>query len=443
MAIDQQLQQEQIQKLALTPELVQAISILQLNSVELQSYIENELLSNPLLEIAEKMEDYKIYDKLSHRLSSYEAKNDDEYVPEVSEPKSMRDSLYEQLSFVSDLTGYDFDIGSYIIESLDNTGYLYDSIDRISSDIHVPAEHVSRMLKIVQGFDPAGIAARNLGECLALQLKRLNQYDSCMELILSEHLENVAENKITCIAKACNISPKKAQQYCDEIKKLNPKPGSIFSHIADTTFIFPDCTLEITDGEFVVTVNSGDVPRLCISPYYCQLKSEAKDDRVTLDYIEERLNAAKYLIKGIEKRQRAIQVVAKAIVERQADFFVKGKSGLRPLTLADVAYSTGLHISTISRTIRGKYIETPRGLYELKYFFSGSAATDTGKNISTDIVKDYVKNIVDEEDKSSPLSDERIKDIIQERYKITIARRTVAKYREQLEIPGALKRKRY
>lgn len=445
MSILQKLELNQVQNLRLTPELIQSITILQLNKLELESYIYEELLSNPLLEINEEIETERVYDVLSHRygINIRPDEGDDNELEETTQAQlSLFDFLTMQFHMVSGLTKKQEKIGEYIIDSLDDNGYRTERATEIAAKLNCSHDEVIDIIKIIQDLEPPGVAAKSLEESLILQLKRLGEYDEIFDEIVNNHLEDIASNRMPYIANACGIEVDLAQEYCDIIRGLNPKPGKLYGKCNDS-YIVPDCYLEIVGGKMVVTINEDSSPALKISPYCSRLKKEALNDPETLAYLEERLNSAMWLIKGIEHRKENIRNIAESIVEFQKDFFEKGKRFLRPMTLSDIADQVGVHESTVSRTINGKYIQTPRGLFELKYFFSGGYVSDAGEYIAKDNIREYIKQIINTEDPSDPYIDEKIKEILSQKYGVEIARRTISKYREQLNIPGAANRKRF
>ncbi len=434
------------QKLALTPELIQTIKILQLNAVDLKSYVEEELLSNPLLEINEEIEKERVYDALSHRFANQHYVDDgDEYDYEdfVKAQWSLSDFLHMQLAMVPGLEKKTRDIAEYIIDTLDDNGYRTERATEIAAKLGFTHDEVMNAIKVIQGLEPAGVSAKSLEECLRLQLDRLGEHNEIFECIISKHLEDLAANRISLIAKDCEIEIDECQEYCDIVRSLDPKPGKRYGKGDENRYITPDCYLDNVEGEFYVSVNEGDIPRLQMSNYYTRMKQEALGDEATMSYLKEKVDSAMWLMKGIDQRRQTIQNVAEAIVDFQREFFEKGKSYLRPMTLADIASRVDVHESTVSRTVNGKYIQTPRGLFELKYFFGGGTVTLAGEEMSSSLVKDKIEEIVKSEDPKHPYSDEKIKALLEEKYKVSIARRTVAKYREQLGILGTSKRKRY
>jgi RNA polymerase sigma-54 factor len=276
-----------------------------------------------------------------------------------------------------------------------------------------------------------------------LQLKRMGEYNEVFADIITNHLQNIANNRIQMIAKALNLSLDETNEYCDELRSLDPKPGVRYGKNDENSYIKPDVYVKEDRGKYLIFANEKITPLLNTSPYYEKLLAEAAGDEETTEYIKSKMNSAVWLIKGIDQRRRTIQKVAEAIVAHQQDFFKKGSSALRPMTLSDIAEELDIHESTVSRAVNGKYMQTPRGLFEMKFFFSGSVSGSTGDDMSQEAARQAIKEIVANEDPKKPLSDEKIKEKLYTEHKIDIARRTVAKYREQLGIPGTSKRKKY
>lgn len=447
---------EQTQKLSMTPELIQAIQILQFNNLELSDYVQNEIMENPVLDVdssvAATIEEVDIREAIvSHRddMESYrqwensegEEEGDFTYEQFVQVKYTLVDYLLMQLHF-SRLQGINREIGRYIVEAIDENGYLTMSIDEIKAAFQCSGEQVEEVLDVIQTFDPCGVGARNLRECLIIQLAAQGQLTDEIEYIVENMLEDLAENRIAQIGKALNISAKEVQHIADLIKTLDPKPGMQYDSEESTKYIVPDIYVEKIDGEYVVTSNESSSPKLMISSYYYKLVEEAKSDDELNSYLSDRFNAAVWLIRSIEQRKQTIYNVAKAIVDYQRDFFDKGEKALKPLTLKEIAGTVGIHESTVSRSINGKYLQSARGVYELKYFFTSGVSSSDGEGVSSNSVKSLIREMVDGEDPKKPLSDqvmsERLKDM-----GIDISRRTVAKYREDMDIQSSSKRRRF
>lgn len=456
MKIGYELTIEQTQKLSMTPELIQAIQILQYNNQELNEYIDKELLENPILESEyHKESDTEIdidslRDQLIQADENVEAykqweshSTSDEYSYEnfVAFNYTLTEFLIEQLHF-SSLKGQDAEIGRYIIENIDDNGYLSMSLEEICSVLDVDLDSCERVLDLIHTFEPSGVGARDLNECLIIQLASLGELTDEIEFIISNRLKDLADNKYALISKEVGISLTEVQEIADLIKTLEPKPGRGFDSDNSIKYILPDIYVEETNGEYIVSANDGSTPSLHISSYYNSLTEEAKSDKELSNYLNNRFNSAMWLMKSIEQRKKTIYNVASAIVQFQNDFFAKGERFLKPLTLKQVAETVGVHESTVSRAINGKYMQCPRGVFELKYFFTGGILNEDGSGVSSNSIKSMIKEFVDAEDDKKPLSDSKISEMLHEKG-IDISRRTVAKYRDDIGILPSSKRRRF
>jgi len=450
---------EQSQKLIMTPELRQAIQMLQYTSLELNAYIKQEMEVNPLLEweklpeevheVTEnesKLEESDIdwkeylekYDDISYRVEVDRNIKDYSFENFTSYGETLKDYLIDQLNMAS-ISPSDYKIGEYIIQNIDDNGYLLASLDEISEQIKAPAEKIENVLiNTIQAFEPYGVGARSLKECLLIQLK--DEEDLKLKQIVRDHLEDIGQNKINIIAKALGISNKESQAYIDIIKSLEPKPGRSFRGSEDVKYIIPDASIEEIDGDFYIFINDITGPRLNINEYYKNLIKTTKDQKTT-EYLESKFNSAMWIIKSIEQRRQTMYKVIESILKYQREFFLYGDRSLTPLTLKDVAEDIDMHESTISRATNGKYVQTPRGLFELKYFFKAGLSSKVGE-ISSTSVKSIIKGIIKDEDPKKPLSDQVITDMLKMR-EIKVSRRTVAKYREELQIPSSSLRRRF
>ncbi len=453
MKLGYELTIEQTQKLSMTPELIQAIQILQFNNQELVDYVQNELLENPVLEAEKEYDTQEVdirekireadYEEESFKQWEYSPDEDDDYTYEqyVSEEDTLTDYLFMQLQF-SNLKGKHAAIGKYIIEAVDDNGYLTASVEEIAKAVDAEIEDVEDTLNFIQTFDPAGIAARNLRECLIIQLAAKGLLTDEIEYIIENMLEDLADNKIAHIAKTLNMKNQEVQQIADLIKTLEPKPGRLFSSGETTRYVIPDIFVEKINDEFVVTNNDTSVPKLMVSSYYNKLSAEADKDEELNKYLNDRFNAAVWLIKSIEQRKQTIYNVASAVVKYQQDFFDKGEKYLKTLTLKQIAEEVGVHESTVSRSINGKYMQSPRGVFELKYFFPSGVSGGDGAGVSSNSVKSIIKEIINGEDPRKPYSDQDMVEILKDKG-IDISRRTVAKYREGMNILSSSKRRRF
>ena len=456
MRLNYDLTLEQSQKLIMTPELRQAIQLLQYTSLELNSYLKREMEENPLLELEgpsddsqsmetlkdEKDIDWKefleSYDDISYR--SEVDRNRKEYSFEnfVSYTPSLKDYLIEQLNMIS-LDSAEYRIADYIIQNINSNGYLDSTVVEMASQLQVSEEEVEAVLTVIQSFEPYGVGARSLKECLLIQVR--DEKDFLIKRVIIDHLEDIASNKIASIAKDLDITIQKAQEYVDFIKCLEPKPGRTFRGDGDDTrYITPDASIEEIDGEYVIFINDVTGPRLNINQYYKSLLKDGGDVETT-EFLQEKLNSAMWLIKSIEQRRQTLYKVVESILKYQKEFLIHGDKRLVPLTLKDVAEDIEMHESTISRATSGKYVQTPRGVFELKYFFTTGLSGKSGE-VSATSVKSIIKGIIDSEDQKKPLSDQVISNILKERG-MEVSRRTVAKYRDELKIPSSSRRRRF
>ena len=453
MKLGYELTIEQTQKLSMTPELIQAIQILQFNNQELTDYVQNELLENPVLEAEKSYDAQEVdirekireadYEEESFRQWEYSPDDDEDYTYEqyVSEEETLTDYLFMQLQF-SSLKDTRAAIGRYIIEAVDDNGYLTLSVQEISEAMDVSVELVEETLNFIQTFDPIGVAARNLKECLIIQLASKGLLTDEIEYIIENMLEDLADNKISYIAKRLGIKNQEVQQIADLIRTLEPKPGRMFSSGETVRYVVPDIFVDRINGEYVVTNNDTSMPKLMVSSYYNKLSAEADKDEELNKYLNDRFNAAVWLIKSIEQRKQTIYNVASAVVRYQQEFFDKGDKYLKTLTLKQIADEIGVHESTVSRSINGKYMQSPRGVFELKYFFSSGVSGGDGTGVSSNSVKSIIREIINGEDPRKPYSDQDMVELLKAR-DIDISRRTVAKYREGMNILSSSKRRRF
>lgn len=458
MKVGYELTMQQTQKLIMTHQLQLAIKILQLPSLELNDYIQNELVENPVLETVpeekSESEDREVDERIDWEELSKNFENGDDFEnyyhddEETASPlnfvaavTTLKDHLLFQLRLTLK-SHEDIDIGEYLIDNIDSAGYLRVSVDDTSAHFNVSNDRVESVLSVIQSFDPPGIGARDLKECLKIQLHQSGLHNELVEKVIDGYLNEIAENKYEIIAKGLSITPKEAQDIGDVVKGFQPKPGSGFADSNDIRYVTPDVYIDKVGEEYIITVNDKMVPRLSINAYYRGILKNDTKDKKTADYIKGKLDSALWLIKSIEQRKNTLYRVVNSIVSFQKDFLDRGQDFLKPLTLKEVAEEVGVHESTVSRAINGKYAQTPRGLFELKFFFTRGLDDSSGDNISSQKIKNMIKKIISGEDAAKPLSDQKISDMLA-REGISISRRTVAKYREEMEIPSTSKRKRY
>lgn len=462
MGLEYELKLEQSQKLIMTPELRQAIKILQLSSLELVDYINEVLVENPLIETKEgennvadqeKKEtevDWEEYiretKKYSYENTLSENKEENSFENMVTRDAQLQDYLLSQLGCLP-LNRLEQRIGRYLIGNINSNGYLVVTVEQIAQDLRVEKKLTEKILGIIQTFDPPGIGARSFQECLLLQLKEKEQIwqETMIDLLelVTKHLENLAAGKYHKVAAAMNLSLIRLQELVDLLKELNPKPGASFSSGEETRYIVPDVFIECIEGEFMIRVNDSLIPHLTINKTYSSLLHQTSyADEQTKSFIENKLNQALWLIRSIEQRRMTIFQVTEALLEKQREFFVSGVKALKPLTLKEIAEKINVHESTVSRATSNKYLQTPYGIFEFKFFFTPGLKTGKGKSISTESIKQLLQEIIKHEDKTQPYSDQKLSTLLQEQG-IRIARRTVAKYREELAILSAGQRRRY
>lgn len=458
MKLDFGLQMVQEQKLIMTQELQLSVKILQLTSYELYEYIEEQLIENPMLEyeektvdeneekiIEEKIKDENLeYDLIDHMIENSVFDEDSYYNGEeevspfnfVSKEISLWDFLKEQLN-LTPISKSARRIGEYIIDNINENGYLLVDINDICVKNGCDEIEAENAVELIQTFEPAGICARNINECLILQLRSKGICDNILENIINKSLTDVGENRIAKVAKDNGITEKSANEYIRIIKKLDPKPGIRFCS-ETTRYIVPDVFIEKIDGKYIVSVNEDGIPQLKVNKTYKTLLN----DRNSLEYkfVKDRLQSAMWIIKSIEQRLQTIKKVVEAIVTYQMDFFEKD-TDLRPLTLKQIASDIEMHESTVSRAVNGKYAQTPKGVFELKNFFMRGVQNKTGEDIPTLKIKNRIREIISKENLKKPYSDAQISEMLDVEC-MNISRRTVAKYREELNIPSSSKRKR-
>lgn len=473
------LQQRLLQKLS--PQQIQVIKLLEIPTMQLEQRIKSELEENPILELIENenpddnyeedsgetesedefsLEDYMNEEDIpNYRLAANNYSKDDKQVDmPYSSGVSFHDSLIEQLGLTY-LNESEQLIAEYIIGNIDEDGYLRRDLLSISDDLafhmnmETKLEDLERYLKIIQDFDPPGIGARDLQECLLLQIRRKKGKEST-ELaakIIQDNFEEFTKKHYDKILRKYEISEEELKEAIDEILKLNPKPGSSYNNPMSKSnqVIVPDFLLDNLEGELQLSLNQKNVPELQLNGTYMDLmKSYAgnksmvsKDKKEALTFMKQKLDSAKWFIDAIRQRQQTLMVTMAEIIKFQKEFFQEGdETKLRPMILKDIADLTGLDISTISRVSNSKYIQTHFGIYPLKYFFSEGMQTDTGEEVSTREIKKILEECIANEDKRHPVNDEQLAAILKEKSYV-VARRTVAKYREQLGIPVARMRK--
>lgn len=476
MRMEPRLVQTQRQQLVLTQKMQQAIHILQLSGLELEQFVQQELETNPVLELkpgqpepapppasdAPPKEDTKESFEGDFDLDAFRDSwdwrkregMDLSYNSDLADRrKYYEDSITKEESFAAMLLGQlrmtaddpeIFAIGErIIIGDINDRGYFTGGIDAIAAELNVPPARVEETLALIQRFEPTGVGARDVKECLLLQIAAEHPGDEALRTLVRDHLEALERRQIPKIAKAMRITPEQVEELTRKLAKLDPWPGLEYSS-GPPQYVTPDVIVEKNEetGKFEVSLTNERVPRLGISATYPDLLRTKRLDSESRQYIKDRVQSAQWLLSSISQRQSTILRVSEAIVEVQEEFLEKGPEFIKPLTLQEIADKVGVHEATVSRTTRGKYMQTPQGLFELKYFFSPGLRTADGETQSSKSVQTLIQRIIDGEPKNKPLSDQRIADLLKDQG-IHIARRTVTKYREGLGIPATNLRKQY
>jgi RNA polymerase sigma-54 factor len=462
--------------LIMTPRLQQALKLLQVPTLELQQILKQEIMQNPLLEEVDEVADNEDLAKEDspEEKANEEAEDpaeddpidwseylqdgalDRTYVPESEAAAeflekvqvtrtTLAESLLEQLHFLN-LPAETMMLAEYLVGSLDDRGWLATPLDQVVEHTGRTLEECERVLRVLQALEPVGVGARDLRECLLIQLEAKNLKDSLPWRLIHDQFDNLVNRRFPEVARQLKCTVEAVQEAADAIATLNPKPGLQVSS-EDPKYVVPDLVVERVNDEYVVLLNDRHLPRLRISSAYegvlrDKKKADCTDGEAkTREYIQGKLNSARWLIQTIEQRRRTMIKVMSCIIREQRDFFDKGIAFLRPLTLQQVARQIDMHESTVSRVCSGKYVQTPRGVFELKFFFSSGLETEDGEDVSARTAKDIIRTLIEEENKKDPLSDQHIAERLHERG-LRIARRTVAKYREQLSILPARFRRR-
>ena len=480
MAIELKQHLKLTQQLVMTPQLQQAIKLLQLSRIELINTIQKELEQNPVLEEAEseptttapnedasnaqeempsltaskdeetpwekkalQEEEWRAYwdDDTRRTIPAYsfEDKEVPNYENLLTRTPDLVDHLMWQLQ-MSDMTEEERAIGYHIIGNLDSSGYLKANVEEIAEELKTTPATVEQVLRRIQLFDPVGVAARDLRECLLVQSKYLGITDPLVQDLIANHLHDIEKRNYKEIARSTGRTLEEIAQAIEVIKGLDPRPGNSYSS-EQTHYIVPDIYIYKVDDDYVIQLNDDDLPRVRISPLYKNAIDGNSTEPDVKNFIQEKYKSAIWLLKSIEQRQKTIYKVTRSIVKFQREFLDKGIEYLKPLILKDVADDVGIHESTVSRVTANKYAQTPQGLFELKFFFSASLKKKNGEDIATKIIKEKIRNIIQQENPLKPYSDKQIVDILGKEG-IKIARRTVAKYRELMGILPSSRRKR-
>jgi len=469
---------QQTQSLALqqvlSPQLQHSLLILQTPLLELRNLVQQEMETNPVLEelpdqlgaderseaepsaddnfkdefqklasLDEEWRDYMAQSASSSdgSRSSREARDKRQFLfDSIPVQETLQQNLIGQLN-QSVLSATDRKAAELIIGNIDDNGFLKSTPEEMSLNSGIPKEDFEKMLALIQSFYPAGVGAHDLRECLLIQLRRGGKERTLEYKIVSEHMEDLGRRRFPEIARRMGISVEEVQKAADNIARLNPRPGQVFA-AAPQNYVLPDVIVEKVDGEYQITLNNEQIPHLRISNLYKDIIASGNSQSSEVkDYIRDKIRSGKFLIRSIHQRQQTIFNIAQQIVSRQRDFLEHGPSHLKPMTMREVADAVGVHETTVSRAVSGKYMATPQGVFEMKYFFTSGYQTAAGDSLSNISVKEAILDLIKHENGSAPLSDHEIVEILGERG-IPIARRTVAKYRDELNIlPSHMRRK--
>ena len=459
----------------LSPQLQQSLLILQTPLLELRNLVQQEMETNPVLEelpedtgaderseaeasadenfkdefeklasLDEEWRDYMAQSASSNfdgRRGSKEADEKRQFLfDSIPVQETLQQNLIAQLNQTV-LSADDRKTAELIVGNIDDDGFLQSTTEEMALNSGIPQDDFERVLGLIQTFYPAGVGARDLRECLLIQLRRQGKEQSLEYRIVSEHMDDLGRHRFLEIARRMAISVEDVQKAANNIARLNPRPGQVFA-AAPQNYVLPDVIVEKVDGEYQIAFNNEQIPHLRISNLYKDIiASGDAQSSDTKDYIRDKIRSGKFLIRSIHQRQQTIMNIAQQIVSRQRDFLEHGPSHLKPMTMAEVAEVVGVHETTVSRAVSGKYMATPQGVFEMKYFFTGGYQTATGESMSNISAKQAILDLVKHESGSAPLSDHEIVEILSERG-IPIARRTVAKYRSELNIlPSHMRRK--
>jgi RNA polymerase sigma-54 factor len=462
------------QSQVLAPQLRQSLEMLQVPILELRALIEQEIQQNPTVEEdpgdTEPVEDDREQDERSEEDVEFDEKfeelarldedwrdffkqtqvqhrsNDDEearrnyFMDSLTQSESLQEHMLNQLS-MSDLENFDRQIGEMIIGCIDDDGYMTTTLEDLAESAGFDLAHLNTILGYIQEFDPVGVGSRSLEECLLAQMIRMGKGDSVEARIIEFHLKELGAKKYHDIARVQKITVEEVQTVAHFIATLEPKPGRGFSSEA-ATYVLPEIEITWDKGNYVVIMNDDQLPHLRISGHYRKLMGDPDTKSEVKSYIRDKIRAADFLIKSIDQRQQTIRNIAEEIVKVQETFFDNGVSHLKPLTMAEVAAVLGIHETTVSRAISNKYMTTPQGIFEMKYFFTPGFKTSDGTSVSNKTIKDTILKLVAAEDTSKPLSDQAVAKALMDTG-IKVARRTIAKYREELQILPSHMRKSF
>ena len=471
MAVNMRQSMNLSQTLRMTPQLQQAIKLLQLSRMELESAIRKELEENPILEETHDLKEEDLQRTKEAAQDVQPSANDqdpqkhdefdwDNYVEQNQKPQQNYNSgneeimnyenvitatqtLHEHLMWQCRMFGFNEEeeaLAELLINYVDDDGYIKTPLSEIADQEKIDVVLLEEMMPFMHEFDPPGVGARDLKECLLIQAKHLEEDTNDLVHLLNNHMKDLEKKNYEGIAKAMNIPVETVHDMAKIIYSMEPKPGRAFME-NDTQYVTPDVYVYKVGDDYMISLNEEGLPRLKISNFYKNVMANKNAQDPTQNYITEKLRSAVWLIKSIHQRQRTIYKVTESIVKQQKEFFEKGGNFIKPMILRDVANDIGMHESTVSRVTTSKYVHTPQGIYELKYFFNSGISTDDGESLASESVKMKIKELVSREDVKNPLSDQALVDLLK-KDGIQIARRTVAKYRDVLRILPSSKRKK-
>ncbi len=457
---DQGLYQTQTQKLSIGPQMQQSLQILQAPTLELRQIIQQEIEINPVLELeapevsldeavpedpeerdeldtlSQMDEEWREYWAQSRMQNSNRSAEDQErwqfLMDSIVAPMTLQEHLVTQLR-TAEVTDPELVRNvEFLIGSLDDRGFLHSSVEDMSLQHAIPIDDLHAAKALLMSFDPVGVGADDLRECLLVQLERLGKKHSLPYRLVDQHLEDLAHKRYPILARKLGVPVEQISRAADFISTLDPRPASRFNP-SSNNYVSPDIIVERQGGEWVPVMNGDDLPSLRLSNAYKDLLGRAGSSGEVRNYIRDKIRSGKFLIRSIHQRQQTIQKIATQILAHQREFLEKGTSFLRPLNMAQVAEEVGVHETTVSRAISGKYMATPHGVFELKFFFSHGVKTDSGEDLSNTSVKNAIADLIKTEAKAKPLSDDKLAKLL-DKQGIKVARRTVAKYREALGI---------
>ena len=477
----QGLHLSQSQTLKITPQLQQAIKLLQMSRLELENTIQKEIIENPILEeIQENAEDTAVktegdrqeikesdiapkdddprkqehddfnlehyYDNTYHHQREYRKAGRKDEIMNYENLIPVKTTLFDHLLWQVKTSGLnneknDVDIITVLIDYVNDNGYIEKPLETIAQETNIALHDLERLLPLLQEFDPPGVGARNLKECLLIQARHLQENTCDVIELISNHLKHLEQKNYMAIAKAMKKDVEHIRDICKILEEMDPKPGRIFSSI-ETQHVIPDIYVYKVGHKYEIVLNDDGIPKLKISDRYAKELNNKNNNDGTKDYLKQKIKSANFLMQSIYRRQDTIRKVTESIVKHQKEFLEKGVTHITPMNLKDIAQDIGMHESTVSRVTNNKYVHTPKGIFELKYFFSSSIKTN-GKDLASKAVKIKIQEMIKKEDPRKPFSDQKIIDALEQEDGIKIARRTVAKYRESLGILPSSKRKKF